>query len=376
MEQLLNISSRQYLDKENDDKITQIHDMIIKTEKSVRTFPFEIIKKDGTKRQIEASFSLIKSGDGQKIGMRGVIRDITERKFLESQLAQSQKLESIGQLAAGIAHEINTPTQYVGDNTHFFQDSFGDINKALNKYEELLKAVRDNKVTNDLLSELEEVIEETDVDYLREEIPVAIEQSLDGLERISKIVRAMKEFSHPGVEEKTAIDINRAIQSTITIAKNEWKYVSEVETHFDPDLPLVFCLPGEFNQVILNMIINATHAISDVVGKDSGKKGMIRISTRKDGDWAEIHVEDTGPGIPEQIRSKIFDPFFTTKEVGKGTGQGLAISHSVIADKHGGSIRFETEMRKGTTFITRIPLESKPENKMKEGDEKTNSLCG
>ena len=210
------------------------------------------------------------------------------------------------------------------------------------------------------VGEVEAVSEKADLEYLREEIPKAIEQSLEGIGRVSKIVQAMKEFSHPGADEKTPIDINKAIESTITVSRNEWKYVAEMETDFDTGLPMVPCLPGDFNQVILNIIINAAHAIAGVVDKDSVDKGKIAISTTMDTDWAEIRISDTGTGIPEEIKDKVFDPFFTTKEVGRGTGQGLAISHSVVVDKHGGTITLETEEGQGTTFIIRLPLGDNP----------------
>ncbi len=272
------------------------------------------------------------------------------------QLLQSEKMASIGQLAAGIAHEINTPTQYVGDNTHFLQDSFNDINQLLEKYGSLLKAIKAGAETDNLVKEAEAALEEADIDYITEEIPKAIQQSLEGLDRVTHIVRAMKEFSHPGTEEKKANDINKAIKNTITITQNEWRHIADMVTDFDSTMPPVPCLPGEFNQVILNMIMNAAHAIADFVGKNPGKKGTIAVSTRNDDHWAEIRIRDTGSGIPERVRSKIFDPFFTTKEVGRGTGQGLAISRSVVVDKHGGTINFETEMGKGTTFIIRLPI--------------------
>ncbi|MBI3300896.1 MAG: HAMP domain-containing histidine kinase [Deltaproteobacteria bacterium] len=191
---------------------------------------------------------------------------------------------------------------------------------------------------------------------------------------MTKIVRAMKEFSHPGSEEKVETDLNRAIETTITVARNEWKYVAELATDLDSSLPPVPCLPGEFNQVILNLIINAAHAIAVVVSEGSTSKGTITVSTRHDGDWAEIRVSDTGTGIPEAIRAKIFAPFFTTKEVGKGTGQGLAIAHSVIVDKHKGTIGFETEVGRGTTFIIRLPLASAPAHPEESG-EKAHPLC-
>jgi signal transduction histidine kinase len=283
-------------------------------------------------------------------------RDTTDRKQLEARLALAQKMESIGQLAAGIAHEINTPAQYVSDNICFLHDAFHDLEKLLGNYARLLDANKAGTIPLALLAEIDAITAAADLSYLMTEIPQAIQQSQQGIERVTKIVRAMKEFSHPSVEEKSETDLNRAVETTITVARNEWKYVAELVTDFDPTLPPVRCLPGEFNQVILNLIVNAAHAIADVVGNDGNNKGTIIVRTRHDENWAEIRISDTGTGIPEAIRLKIFDPFFTTKVVGKGTGQGLAIAHSVIVDKHGGTISCETEVGKGTTFIIRLPL--------------------
>lgn len=293
----------------------------------------------------------------QFAGFYCFMKDITERKNLESQLAQAQKLESIGQLAAGIAHEINTPIQYVGDNTRFLRDAFSDLTGLLGKYAELLRAAREGVLRPDFIGDVEALAQQVDIEYLCEEIPKAIGQSLDGLERVASIVRAMKEFSHPGPEEKSAVNLNRAIENTILVSRNEWKYVAEMETDLDPTMPPVQCLPGPINQVVLNIIVNASHAITDVVGDGSEQKGTIKISTRRDGRWVEIRISDTGTGIPEAVRPRIFDPFFTTKEVGRGTGQGLAIAHSVIVKSHGGTITFETEIGKGTTFIIRLPID-------------------
>ncbi len=276
--------------------------------------------------------------------------DVTERKLLESQLSQAQKMESIGQLAAGIAHEINTPTQYIGDNTYFLKEAFEDINKFLKSF---LEASQGEECS---LQSLREMARELDLDYLCEEIPPAIQQTLDGVAQVSKIVRAIKEFSHPGVEEKMPVDLNKSLENTVIVARNEWKYVAEVETDFDPELPLVYCLPGELNQVFLNVIVNAAHAIADVVGEGGAQKGKIHISTRRDGDWVEVRISDSGIGIPREIQNRIFDPFFTTKEVGKGTGQGLSIAHAVVTKKHGGTIHFESESGKGTTFVIRLPI--------------------
>ena len=194
-----------------------------------------------------------------------------------------------------------------------------------------------------------------DLDYLTREIPKAIAQSLEGVGRVANIVRSMKEFSHPGTDELQPVDVNKALECTLTVCRNEWKYVADVVTDLDPRLPLVPCMPGACNQVFLNLIINSAHAIADKQAGNCTEKGTITVSTRSDGDWVEIRVADTGTGIPEKHRTKVFDPFFTTKKVGRGTGQGLAIAHSVIVDKHGGTLTFDTEVGHGTTFVVRLP---------------------
>jgi two-component system, NtrC family, sensor kinase len=288
--------------------------------------------------------------------------DVTERKraqsekaIMEVQLRQAQKLESIGQLAAGIAHEINTPTQYIGDNARFLKDAFEDFTSLLTRYDQLLKLSEAQEIPREVVEQLASEIRATDTDYLLREIPNAIQQSIEGVERVSTLVAAMKEFSHPGTKEKTPLNLNKSIESTITVARNEWKYVAELETDYDPDLPLISCLPGEFNQVILNLVVNAAHAIGEATGNGSQGKGLITVRTRDYADWVEIQIADSGTGIPEKARARIFDPFFTTKEIGRGTGQGLAIAYAVIVDKHGGSITFETEMGQGTTFTILLP---------------------
>ena len=287
--------------------------------------------------------------------------DITDHKKLEAQLQQSQKMEAIGQLASGIAHEINTPTQFVGDNTRFFQDAFDDLIDSIKIYKELLEAFKSGSLTDELIQTAEERIKEFDLDYLEEEIPVAIQHTLKGVGRIAKIVQAMKIFAHPGGEEKEPVDINKAIEKTITISRHEWKYVAELKTDFDESLLLVPCFQAELNQVILNLIVNAAHAIAEANKDNPSQMGTIHISTRREDNGAKIHISDTGSGIPQEIRHKIFDLFFTTKEPGKGTGQGLAISHSVIVEKHKGTITLESREGKGTTFIISLPFVSEPE---------------
>jgi two-component system NtrC family sensor kinase len=295
------------------------------------------------------------------IGVMSIIWDITqlkqaekERQRMEVQLHQAQKLESVGQLAAGIAHEINTPVQFVSDNTTFIRDAFKDIDALIADYRELLETPPEALDPAARMSQVAKIEQDADLEFLREEIPKAIDQSMGGLQRIAKIVLAMKEFSHPGSDEKTPTDINRAIQSTIDVSRNEWKYDSELVTDFDPNLPMVPVLPGEFNQVILNLIVNAAHAIHALHREDHS--GRIEITTRLSGEQVEIRISDNGCGIPASIRKRIYDPFFTTKEVGKGTGQGLAIAYSAIVDKHDGSIDLQSEENVGTTFIIRLPL--------------------
>ena len=265
-------------------------------------------------------------------------------------------MEAIGQLAAGIAHEINTPTQFVGDNTRFLQDAFDDLVEACNLYKESIKASKSGALSEERIQDFEKRFAELDIDYLEEEVPQTIQQTLKGIDRITNIVQAMKIFAHPGGDEKEPIDINSEIEKTIVITRNEWKYVAELVTDFDTALPSVPCHRAEFNQVILNLIVNAAHAIADASDDPSSERGTIKISTALDDNRAEIRISDTGPGIPEEIRHRIFDLFFTTKEPGRGTGQGLAIAHSVIVDKHNGKIDIETGEGRGTTFIIRLPL--------------------
>jgi signal transduction histidine kinase len=286
--------------------------------------------------------------------------DITARKQLEEQLAQAQKMEAIGHLAAGIAHEISTPAQFVGDNTQFLREAFGDLQQVLVVYAQLADAVRRSEDTASILKALETTIAEADLAYLSDEVPHATEHILNGVERISKIVRSMKLFAHPGGEEKTPVDLNEAIEGTIIITRNEWKYIAELTTAFDPELPMVPCLRGEFNQVILNLITNAAHAIAEAARAGSDQKGLIQITTRAHPQYAEIRIQDNGTGIPQAIRRKVFDLFFTTKEEGRGSGQGLALAHAVIVDQLGGQLTFETAEGQGTTFILQLPREEEP----------------
>jgi len=284
-----------------------------------------------------------------------IVRDVTEQRALEDRLLQSQKLGAIGQLAAGVAHEINTPMQFIGDNLHFAKTSISDMFTLVELLRRSIERASAAPLSSQQLQELEQAEIDLDFEYARESLPNAIERSLTGVERVTKIVRAMKSFAHPDGDRLTLTDLRGLIESTVMVATNEWKYVAEVELELDPALPPVPCIGGELNQVILNLLVNAAHAIADVVG-DSGNKGKICVSTGAEGTHAVIRVKDSGTGIPEQVRPKVFEPFFTTKEVGKGTGQGLAMAYNCIVERHKGSIDFETELGVGTTFVIRLPL--------------------
>jgi len=317
--------------------------------------PVEVVIRSADGRMLPAEMAVSRVIVDEESLYFGSFRDISERKMLEAKVRQAQKMESIGQLAAGIAHEINTPVQYIGDNTSFVLDAVRDMEGIVNACLELQSAAKDKESREKLIADLIERIQAADLEYLFQEIPKALRETLDGVKRVANIVLAMKEFAHPGGAAKQAVDLNRAVQNAVTVARNEWKYVADVDLNLDASAPKVTCFPDDMNQVILNLIVNAAHAIAEKVGPDSNCRGTITISTRLCGDWFELRVADTGTGIPEAIRSRIFDPFFTTKPVGKGTGQGLAIVHAVVVQKHGGTIQVESEVGRGSEFIVRIP---------------------
>jgi PAS domain S-box-containing protein len=315
--------------------------------------PYE---REGKKRFLGLQVLRIPAENAERTRFILTGADITERMGLELQLRQAQKLEGIGQLAAGIAHEINTPTQFVGDNIRFLKDSWGPVAEFLEFCGTVQSEWTTGPVSPEHLQRFCELHQKCDLEYLSKHIPSAIDLCLEGVKRIAKIVKGFKEFSHPGSEEKRAIDLNQAIETTISVARHEWKYCADLVTALDADLPLVPCLVGEFNQVMLNLIVNSAHAIGSAVEKNGTGKGTITISTGRDGDWARVAVADTGAGIPVEIRARVFEPFFTTKEVGKGTGQGLALAHAAIVNRHQGQIWFESELGQGTTFFIRLPL--------------------
>ncbi len=287
--------------------------------------------KKGEMKVISETRSPIKNREGRKLGQVIIFRDITARKHVEDQVIVSQKMESIGQLAAGIAHEINTPMQYIGDNLSFLQKAFASLEEYVG-------------------------IPEGRAGHLIEEIPNALKDAVEGAQRVNRLVLSMKNFAHPGDSEMKLGDINRGIKSTVEIARNEWKYAAEVELDLDPTLPGIGCIMEKINQVFLNMVINSAQAIIEARNKGIIERGIIKIKTRALENLIQVIIEDNGIGIPPEIKNRIFDPFFTTKEVGKGTGQGLTIAHDIIVNKHNGELFVESEPGKGTRFIINLPL--------------------
>jgi signal transduction histidine kinase len=286
--------------------------------------------------------------------LRGLIIDVTEARKLVRETAQNQKLESVGRIAAGVAHEINTSVQFISDSVRFVRHALRDVPHALADYRALAAGVLSGQDVAAAAKKASETDEAADVDYFLKNAPDALDRALDGIGRVGSVAKSMTEFAHPDSDVKADVDINRAVRSTLNMARNEYKNVADLETDFG-DVPAVHCHAGDLNQVVLNLLLNAAHAIGDTVG-GSGARGRIAVRTRAIGDFVEISIGDTGDGIPESVRGRIFEPFVTTKEVGRGTGQGLALSRGIVVEKLQGSLHFETETGRGTTFYIRLPV--------------------
>ncbi len=279
---------------------------------------------------------------------------IQERERIEIELRLAQKLESVGRLAAGIAHEINTPIQYVGDNLAFLGESMRALVTATSAMLEAATSAR-TEATAPMIDRLVEIAGAAELTYLADEIPSSLSSLTSGIARIATIVQAMKELAHPGEREATPIDLSNALRNALVVTAASYRDIADVETDFGAT-PVVPGFSSELAQVFLNLIVNAAQAMED----HPGHRGRLGVSTRVDGGDVLIAISDTGRGIPEAHRSSIFDAFFTTKEVGRGTGQGLAISRAIIVDRHGGTLTYESTLGAGTTFYVRLPVAGPP----------------
>jgi len=316
------------------------------------------LHKQGHIVTMETSGAPYFDSHGVLSGYRGVDRDISEQSKLETQLQLSQKMQAIGELASGIAHEVNTPLQYVGDNIRFLDSAFSSLIEIVGRYRSYIESNAWEGRNLEMERELAAREEKLDIEFIVDEVPQALAQSLDGLGQAGAIVKAMRSFAHPG-GERNLVDINSCLENTLTVSRNAWKYVADVVTDLDPQLPAIKCYQ-EINQVFLNIIVNAAHAIADEQGEGEGK-GTITVRTSREKECVLIEIGDNGVGISKMMQKRIYDPFFTTKEVGKGTGQGLAIVHNIVVEKHGGSIELESEVGVGTTFMVRLPIKCEEE---------------
>ncbi len=308
----------------------------------------------GARHQTLCRSAVLEDDRGVTVGYVLLASNIDEKKQMEIDLRHAQKLESVGQLAAGVAHEINTPIQFVGDSLVFLNEALEDYQELQSAYQKVIKVAAMEGVAAEEIQLIKTVAEDIDLKFLLEEVPLALRRAHEGIARVATIVRAMKEFAHPGTTERAPVDLNRVIETTLTVANSEFKYVAELEKDLG-ELPEVMCIAGDLNQVILNLVVNAAHAVEERMKSDPAP-GIIRVATRVDGDHVVIEVQDNGTGVPEELKKKVFDPFFTTKEVGKGTGQGLALAHRIVVERHGGELRLLTPEGGGTTFVIRLPI--------------------
>ena len=328
--------------------LNQLEQQVLQTGEPVENQRLILAAPDRPGRSLLLSVLPKTDEEGLVCGVIGVAADVTHVSTLEQQLAQASRLESIGQLAAGIAHEINTPVQYVSDNTRFLVESFGEVLSTLRAVE----ALADDDVPGS--GRLQTLVKGVDLEFLGEEIPAALAQSLEGLDRVAQIVRAMKDFSHPG-QGRVAADLNRAVESTVQVSRNEWRYVATLDLDLHPEVGMVRCHEGELKQVLLNIVVNAAQAIAgDPARKDSETLGRISLRTERVDGAVRITVADDGPGMEESVRMKIFDPFFTTKPVGQGTGQGLSMAYAVV-QKHGGVLAVSSTPGVGSVFTIDLP---------------------
>jgi PAS domain S-box-containing protein len=329
--------------------------------KYCENFEAEFIKKDGSSLCGLISAQLINlKGVPHIIGMTRDLsqlkQDEKEKNRLKIELQQSQRMQSIGTLAAGIAHEINSPLQFTNDNVDFISNALDDIMKLVNTYKNLMMSCHTDEDKENAKNTIAEIEKKINLEFLTKEMPDALTQTKEGIARIRKIVNAMKNYSNFNNEEKKPANINETLENAELISRNEWKYHAEVENEFAQDMQYLNCYEPELNQVFMNLIVNAAHTTKDAVDQKIIEKGRIFVKTSMNNNKFLIVISDNGLGIPKEYQERVYDPFFTTKEVGKGTGQGLSIAHKIVTERHGGKIWFETELNKGTTFYVEIPL--------------------
>lgn len=316
----------------------------------------ELLGGDGERVPVLVAASALRGDVGEITGAVFAATDISERRRLELELRHAQRLESIGELAAGVAHEINTPIQYVSDGVRFVGEALGDLLELTTAYQPLVELSAEVEGAAGAVAAVTATEHEIELPFLRDELPRAVTRTLEGVERVATIVQALKQFSHPGSDELAPVDLNAIINNTLTVARNEYKYVAEIELELG-EIPTVEGDAGDLGQAFLNLIVNASHAIEEVQAQAGGGAGLgrITITTRADDDAVMVDVTDTGGGIPADVRDRVFEPFFTTKEPGRGTGQGLAITRNQVVKKHGGRIEFDVNDGVGTTFHIWLP---------------------
>lgn len=320
----------------------------------VQVYDSRVRYADGVMHDVlftKATFA--RSGDRQG-GLVGVMADVGRQRRLERELRHAGKMQAMGRLAAGIAHEINTPLQFVGLSVDFLRDAFGGLTSLLESHQRLAHAAHAGEPLSAALVDLAQAEQDADLEFVQEQLPKAFARLADGLERVTHIVRSMKDFAHPDFGRHEPADLNRALLNTLTIARAEYKRVAELEMDLG-ELPPVWCHVGELNQVFLNLIVNAAHAIVDRDG-DAGVRGHIVVRTRLVGDHVEVSVSDDGVGMDAALQERIFEPFFTTKEVGRGTGQGLALAHNIVVDRHRGELTVQSTLGVGTVLTARLPV--------------------
>ena len=318
---------------------------------------YRVCKNDGTVCEVQDKGRPVFDEAGHIIGVDGSIIDVTERMRLQRKLERTQMIRNIGRLAAGIAHEINAPIQFIGDNMRFLSDSFKRMTSLLELYKQFEESVDNETSLSGRAEKIKTAEQQADLEFICREIPQAIEQNLDGIERVSTIVSAVRDFSHRDERRMAPADLNRALKTSIVILRGELKHIADVKMELDDNLPMVNCCVDDMYQVFLNLLINAEHSIAEALDDSGEKKGLITVRTTRQDPEVVISISDTGTGICPDIEHKVFDLFFTTKEPGKGTGQGLSFARSIVTDKHNGRLDFETKIGVGTTFNIYLPIE-------------------